>query len=50
MVLAQEGMAAGLLLLLEGKENWKREKQKILEELMTGMEVKQYLKMDEGKF
>lgn len=50
VVLAQEGMATGLLLLLEGKENWKREKQKILEGLMTRMEVKQYLKMDESKF
>lgn len=50
VVLAQEGIAAGLLLLLQGKLNWKREKQKIFEELVPGMEVKQYLKQDEGKF
>lgn len=50
MVLAQEGITAGLLLLLQGKQNWKRKKEKIFEKVMPGMGGKHYLKQDEDKF
>lgn len=50
MALRHEDMAMGLLLLLQGKSNWEREKQKIFQKLVSGMELKQHLRQDEDKF
>lgn len=44
MALTHKDTATGLLLLLQGKYNWEREKQKIFQELVSGMEGKQHLR------